>query len=475
MKLNTSLLKELDNIIEHICDDLLIADHNGEILKASATFDDTYEMLSSNMVGKSVYELERQGYFNPSITRLVIESGKKMTLKQRNKIGRDIIVTGIPIMDEKDELMFVVSFTRDITDFIVLQDQYKSLEVEMMQYKKELEFLRNEQLEVEGVIAESPKMKQIFLMINKIAGFDANVLLTGNSGVGKSMLAKFIHNKSSRMNGPFIEINCGAIPESLLKSELFGYERGSFTGANKEGKAGLIELAQNGTLFLDEISEMPLSLQVKVLRVIQEKKIMRVGGNQEIFVDFRLITASNRKLEDQVKAGLFREDLYYRLKVIPIHIPPLKDRKEDIVPMCMYFITKFNDLYGLNKKISYVVMEMFQKYDWPGNIRELENLIERMVLTSESDTIDLECLPLSMKDAGCDYSQITTSGMLTAALENLERKMVQDAYKKCGTTVGVAKILGISQPTATRKIKKHIKEREKDPMHLFVNEYVFNR
>lgn len=475
MKLNTSLLKELDNIIEHVCDDLLITDRNGEILKASATFDDTYEMTASDMVGESVYELERQGYFNPSITRLVIESGKKMTLKQRNKIGRDIIVTGIPITDENGALTFVVSFTRDITDFIVLQDQYKSLEVEMMQYKKELEFLRNEHLEVEGIIAESPKMKQILLMINKIAGFDANVLLTGNSGVGKSMLAKFIHNKSSRKDGPFIEINCGAIPESLLESELFGYEKGSFTGANREGKTGLIELAQNGTLFLDEISEMPLGLQVKVLRVIQEKKIMRVGGSQEIFVDFRLITASNRKLEAQVKAGLFREDLYYRLKVIPIHIPSLKDRREDIVPMCMYFMGKFNDLYGLNKKLSYVVMEVFQKYDWPGNIRELENLIERVVLTSESDTIGLECLPLNMKTPGYDYSQIATSGTLTVALENLEKKMVQEAYKKCGTTVGVAKMLGISQPTATRKIKKYIKEQEKDPMQLFVNEYVFNR
>ena len=463
MKSNNTILKEFDNILEHICDDLLITDSDGTILKAGSTFEESYEVTASYMEGKTVYELEREGYFNPSITRLVIESGRKMTLTQKNKKGRDIIVTAVPITDEAGGLKLVVSFSRDITDFIMLQEQYKSLEDEMQQYKEELEFLRNEKLDIDGgIIAESPKMKKIIQMIKRIANFDANVLLTGSSGVGKSMLARYIHNNSNRKTGPFIEINCGAIPENLLESELFGYEKGSFTGANKEGKVGLIELAQEGTLFLDEISEMPIDLQVKVLRVIQEKKIMRVGGSKESFVDFRLITASNRDLEEQVKNGLFREDLYYRLKVIPIDIPSLKDRKEDIVPMSMFFINKFNSLYGLDKKLSYAVMEVFQKYEWPGNIRELENFIERIMLTSESDTVGIECLPANMKGSAGDYSNGGVGGTLTAALENLEGNMIREAYKRYGTTVGVARILGISQPTAVRKIKKYVNEREND-------------
>ena len=451
------LVKEFDNIMESVCEALLITDGKGTIVKIGRDFGETYEIAPEEMIGKSIYEMEQKGYLNPSISRMVIESKERTTIKQKIKKGRDVIVTGIPILDAGGELKFVVSFCRDITDFVALQNQYKSLEGEMNRYREELRILRNEHVEVEGVVAESPQMIRILQMIKKIALFDATVLLTGGSGVGKSMLAKLIHNMSGRKDGPYIEINCGAIPENLLESELFGYEKGSFTGANREGKVGLIELAQNGTLFLDEISELPLNLQVKVLKVIQDKKIMRVGSTKEIYVDFRLITASNKDMEEQVRKGLFREDLYYRLKVIPMEIPPLKDRKEDIIPMSMFFIDKFNEAYGLEKSLSYEVIEIFQKYEWPGNIRELENLIERLVLTSETDSIDIESLPVEMKNMGHGYSDGSAGGRtLSEALEELERKMVCDAYAQCGTTIGVAKLLGVSQPTAVRKIKKYL-------------------
>jgi transcriptional regulator with PAS, ATPase and Fis domain len=274
--------------------------------------------------------------------------------------------------------------------------------------------------------------------------------------VGKSVFAKLIHNKSRRRDKPFIEINCGAIPGNLLESELFGYESGSFTGANIKGKTGLIELAQGGTLFLDEVSELPLDLQVKVLSVVQNKNVLPVGGTESIHVDFRLIAASNKNLEKLVERGLFREDLYYRLKVIPIDIPPLKERREDIVHMCIFFMDKFNETYHLNKSLSYMVMEIFQKYEWPGNIRELENLIERLVLTSETDRIGVECLPEEMQhlEGRLDFSSEKHS--LSEALEKLEGYLVRKAYDQCGTTVGVADILEISQPTAVRKIKKYV-------------------
>ena len=461
MKTNQLFIDEFDTIIDYICDDFLIADQNGVILKASPTFDRTYDLPPSAMVGRSVYKLEEDGYFRPSITRLVIESGKKMTISQQNKRGRDIVVTAIPIFDSQNKIHLVISFSRDITDFISLQNQYKNLKDQMSRYENELELLRNEKVEIDGVVAESPEMIKLMQMIRRIAGFDASVLLTGHSGVGKSMMAKLIHNQSSRKEGPYIEINCGAIPENLLESELFGYEKGSFTGANREGKVGLIELSQGGTLFLDEISELPLSLQVKLLKVIQDKKIMRVGGRHEIYVDFRLITASNKELEEQVRNGSFREDLYYRLKVIPLEIPPLKDRIADILPMSTFFIQKFNALYALNKHLSQEVIDYFYKYNWPGNIRELQNLIEQLVLTSETDEIKLESLPEKVLRQNTSSYYFDGDISLNKAVEMLEQKMVCNAYAKCGTTVGVAKLLGVSQPTAVRKIKKYVTDVDK--------------
>ena len=460
MKTTQLLIEEFDTIIDHICDDFLITDQDGIILKASSTFDRAYDLTPKMMIGKSVYKLEEDGYFSPSITRLVMESGKKMTIRQKNRRGRDIVVTAVPIFDDNDKIHFVISFSRDVTDFISLQNQYRNLEDQMSRYKEELEFLRNEKAEIDGVVAESPQMINLMQMIKRIAGFDASVLLTGHSGVGKSMMAKLIHNQSTRKEGPYIEINCGAIPENLLESELFGYEKGSFTGANREGKVGLIELSQGGTLFLDEISELPLGLQVKLLKVIQDKKIMRVGGTQEIYVDFRLITASNKDLDEQVRSGAFREDLYYRLKVIPLEIPSLKERTADILPMATFFMDKFNARYGLNKHLSQEVIDCFYKYDWPGNIRELENLIEQLVLTSEGDEIRPESLPDKLLHREADTEPADGESSLNKAVEMLEQKMVRSAYAKCGTTVGVAKLLSISQPTAVRKIKKYITDAE---------------
>ena len=317
-------------------------------------------------------------------------------MHQRNNKGREIIVTGIPVKDENGNIKLVVTFSRDVTDFINLKNEYKSLEDKMALYKEELEKLRNENIEVDGIIAESIQMKRVLQEVNRIAAYDASVLLTGKSGVGKSMLAKIIHSKSERRNYPFIEINCGAIPENLLESEFFGYEKGSFTGANEKGKVGLIEVAQNGTLFLDEISEMPLNLQVKLLKTIQDKTITRVGGTKEIQVDFRLITASNKNLESLVKKNLFREDLFYRLNVIPIDIPPLKERKDDIIPLILYFTDKFNRKYNMEKSFSVEVMHVLEHQEWPGNIRELENLVERVLLTSDQKMIDVDVLDVAM-------------------------------------------------------------------------------
>ena len=459
MKHNDTPTNVLYKILNEVCDDLLIANGDGLILRTGDNFESTYGIAQDEVIGKSVYECEEAGIFKPSLTRMVIESGEKITFHQelkRSKQKKIVVATAQPIYDDQGKMTYVVSYSRDVTDFMLLQQQYDKLEDKVEMYEEELALLRTQQISTDDIIGDSPQLQTILQTMSKVASFDANVLLTGESGVGKSLFAKNIHALSKRKDGPFIEINCGAIPENLLESELFGYEKGSFTGANAEGKVGLIELAHGGTLFLDEISELPINLQVKVLRAIQEKKILKVGGTKEESVDFRLITATNRNLEELVKQGAFRQDLYYRLKVIPIEIPPLRERKDDILPLSLHFLNKCNQNYGLNRTFSYIVTEAFQRYNWPGNIRELENLVERMALTSETDTIGIDCLPTEMKAEGINEETLIASGYLNAAIEALEEKMVRRAYEKAGTTVGVAKMLGISQPTAVRKIQKYI-------------------
>ncbi|GAB1477146.1 sigma 54-interacting transcriptional regulator [Bacillota bacterium] len=456
-KSNDAAALELEAILEAIHEDILIANGKGEILNVSKSFEKVYGIAEKDIAGKTVFEMEREGIFKPSVIAIVLEKKTKVTMRQKNSLGRDLVVTATPIMNQSGEIARVISFTRDLTDFLILQEQYSALESQIEKYTAEIEELRSQSFNVEGIVGKSTSTQNILKTIGKIARFDANVLLMGESGVGKTQFAKLIHAKSGRSKGPFIEINCGAIPENLLESELFGYERGSFTGANRDGKVGIVELAQNGTLLLDEISELSASMQVKILKVIQDKKITRVGGTSEIEVDFRLIAASNKNLPNLVKGSLFREDLYYRLNVIAINLPPLRERREDIVPLAIYFLDKFNKVYKLNKAIDQEVYSIFLNYSWPGNVRDLENTIERLVLITESDTIKKEHL-IGNIDMDVDlYEANYSSTKLRDTLEDVERRLVRAAYDKCKTTVGVAEALGISQATAVRKIHKYCK------------------
>mgnify|MGYP000881670500 CR=1 FL=1 len=444
----------LDVILDAIHEDILITDGKGKILNVSRSFENVYGVTGKAIIGKTVYEMEKEGIFKPSVIAKVLEKKEKVTMRQKNILGRDLVVTATPVTNQSGEIIKVVSFTRDLTDYLNLQEQYSALESKMEQYTAEIEELRSRSLDIEGIIGKSNASQDILKTISRISRFDANVLLTGESGVGKTKFAKLIHSKSNRAKGPFIEINCGAIPENLLESEFFGYERGSFTGANREGKIGLIELAQNGTLLLDEISELSLNMQVKILKVIQDKTITRVGGSKEIQVDFRLIAATNKNLQRMIKENLFREDLYYRLNVIPIHIPPLRERREDIIPLAAYFLEQFNKSYRLDKVISREVYDIFMNYSWPGNIRDIENTIERLVLTSEADMITKEQLPGYIIEADSSGKNINEL-KLKYAVEEVEKRLVTSAYKRYRTTTGVAEALGISQPTAVRKIQKY--------------------
>jgi DNA-binding NtrC family response regulator len=314
-----------------------------------------------------------------------------------------------------------------------------------------------------GIIGSSDRITEIFETIKRVAPTTTTILITGETGTGKELIARAIHRNSPRKNNPFIKINCAAIPESLMESELFGYEKGAFTGAATK-KQGRFELAHKGTLFLDEVGELPKDMQVKLLQVIQEQEFERVGGLQTIKVDVRLITATNRNLFEDVKDGRFREDLYYRLNVIPAHLPPLRERKEDIPVLIDFFIEKFNK--KLDRSVKYIdekVTNLLIQHAWPGNIRELENLVERMILMARGDTIVFADLPSELKTA-IESDSTSPSGIrqkpfkdiMKNHMEDIEKQMIISVLEECGNNVTrAAKQLGLSRKGLQLKMMKY--------------------
>ncbi len=303
----------------------------------------------------------------------------------------------------------------------------------------------------DDIIAESQGIKEIMNLAVRLGRFNSTVLITGESGVGKEIVVRVIHNASARA-GSLIKVNCGAIPENLLESELFGYEQGAFTGADRGGKPGLFELAENGTIFLDEIGELPLCLQVKLLRVLQEGEIIRLGGKQQIKINTRVVAASNRNLEAMISRGEFREDLYYRLNVVPIYVPPLRERKRDIIPLLKHYLEAFNEKYKTQKIISTELLNYLKDYEWPGNIRQLKNIIERLVVTVPERILMTGHLPVHFKR---DFSSIKPGLDLNREVERLEKNILERALTIASTTREIAEIIGVSQPTVVRKMKKY--------------------
>ena len=312
------------------------------------------------------------------------------------------------------------------------------------------------------MVAYSAAMEAVITLVQKVSNVSSTVLITGASGVGKEVVARYIHRTGNRSAGPFVKINCAAIPETLLESELFGYEQGAFTGARRDGKPGLIELASGGTLFLDEITEMPLGLQAKLLQVLQEKRLVRVGGTRQIRVDARIMAATNRDIERAVKEGHFRNDLFYRLNVIPIRVPALAERTGDIAPLTYHFLDKWSARYGRRRQISREAREALERYSWPGNVRELENMLEFLVVTVEEPVIGIEHLPTHIKRNGTgDAGEVRVSGILPLrrAVEEVERQLIERASQTCSSTYSMARALGVNQSTIVRKIQKHMNGR----------------
>jgi transcriptional regulator with PAS, ATPase and Fis domain len=415
-------------------------------------------------IGKSVYQLEEEGLLSPSINAMVLKEKKPSRILQHTKTGRVVMSTAYPVFDGENNLVRVISYSQDQTEIWKLQEQYEQLQLKIKGYQTEVEELREKELGHQSIMTRSAVMQQILKTIHGVAKTDATILLLGPSGVGKSTFARALHNQSNRSKDPFIEVNCATIPESLFESEIFGYEQGAFTGAHKQGKQGLIEQADGGTLFLDEVGELPLNMQTKLLKVLQDKTMIRIGGRKEKHVDFRLVTATNQNLEQMVEQGRFRLDLFYRLNVIPIQIPPLCNRKEDIPILIQHYVQLINEKYQIVKRLHPSTYDVLVHYDWPGNIRELGNLIERLLLTTEGTTIYPEHLPSSIRgnilnseDQELRTIKLENEGKLDLkkTLEEVEKNIIAKAYRRCKTTYEMAEYLGISQPSVIYKLKKY--------------------
>ncbi|MEK4884078.1 sigma 54-interacting transcriptional regulator [Bacillus sp. FSL W8-0223] len=461
MDMQSEILElELDAIVKKSKDNIVITDGNGVVLRASPNNYAIYGSSTDDLIGKSVYQLEEDHIFSPSVTIKVLNERKEVRVMQNTKTGRSVMAIGLPIFDRSNEIIRVISFSHDLTEIEQLKEKFKQLQKKIERYETEIQELRdNEQIEG-NTILKSKAIQQIWQLIKRVAKTDASVVFLGESGVGKTHFARALHQASERANEAFIDVNCSAIPESLFESEMFGYEPGSFTGASKKGKTGLIELADQGTLFLDEIGEIPLSMQSKLLKVIQDKEVILIGGVRPKKVDFRLITSTNQNLSEMIKHGSFRQDLFYRLSVISITIPPLRERKEDIAMLAYYYLQKFNEKYRMRKSLHPATIDKLIHYHWPGNVRELQNMMERLVITSETNIIHPDNLP---SDIQMDRTQKTDSLLLKnmkgktlrEAMEEVEILWLRRAVKQCKTTYEMAEFLGISQSNVVRKLKKY--------------------
>ncbi len=448
------ILNPENNLV--LADDMMLSDAEGVILWVSENYEKNFGFAHGSIVGKSAFDLEQDGTFDPCITAEVLRQKKKITTTQTiNRVHKNVMTVGIPLFDKAGALKYAVCFnTVSMEQINVIQQNYRNLQNSLQQYTQEIAELRIRATST-SIVVKSAAMQRLWTLIQNTANTKANILITGETGVGKSAIAKAIHNMSSRANGPFIEVNCAVLHENLIESELFGYEKGAFTGAASGGKIGKIELANHGTLFLDEIGELPHHIQSKLLQLIQEKTIERLSGTRRIELDFRLLVATNRNLEEEVQRGLFRSDLFYRLNVIRIHIPPLRQRPEDILPLAHQFLERFCGEYGKQLALSPRFVAFLEQYSWPGNVRQLENLMERLVITAQDPILDVTALPVEF--TGGDTPLPAPTGTLAERMDAFEGQIIRDSYRRCGTTVAVAKELGISQATAARKIAKYVK------------------
>ncbi|GEA14721.1 MAG: hypothetical protein PWR22_1590 [Moorella sp. (in: firmicutes)] len=453
IELNKSSLRA---VFEGLPDPIFIIDPSGTVLLSNSTTALTLGMSLDQLIGANVRELVDKGIYNRSYALEAVQKKAPVSGLVRTRLNLTFLSTSTPILDENNEVKLILTTGK----FLDLDDKFGKKPGERARQVQDVMSLPHGPKEPLTVIAESPVMRQVLLKAYRVAQTDTIVLLTGETGTGKEVLARYIHRHSKRANEAFITVNCAALPEHLVESELFGYEKGAFTGAKPEGKAGLFECADKGTLFLDEVGELPIGLQGKLLRVLETGEVRRVGGNQVRSVNVRVIAATNRNLEDMVRNGEFRSDLYYRLSVFPIHLPPLRERPEDIVALSFTFLEEFNSRYGADCELDYQGLQSLLSHDWPGNVRELRNVIERMVINSSIEGVTTPRPDYHGESPALAsyriFKLLGLEGTLREVLQKVEEQYIEYVLQECGGKISkAAERLGIYRTVLYRKLKAY--------------------
>ncbi|MCI8969838.1 MAG: sigma 54-interacting transcriptional regulator [Oscillibacter sp.] len=454
------LSDDLKEILEGSFDGILVTDGEGNVQFMNSSYERVSAIPRQELEGRNMRALINPVWMENSVAFVVADERRAVSKRQVTRDGRDIIVTGMPVFDGDGNIKRIVINARDITEIYHLREELLNAKSRELQHYQSV--LSTVNVDSEKMVAISESIKKVFLLAKRVGGFDTTVLILGESGAGKEEVARQIHRSSLRRDHALVTINCGAIPENLLESELFGYEKGAFTGASNAGKIGLLEAADGGTVFLDEVGELPLPFQVKLLRVLETKQVTRVGGIRAKPIDVRFIAATNRNLNKMVQDRTFREDLYYRLNVVSITVPPLRQRREDILPLSLYFLNMFNHRYNQNKVMTPEVIKRMEEYDWKGNVRELRNVVEHMVIMSPNTHLQISDVPWIIRqcggrDAAEDPAVPAPESVtdLNLAVRQLEIRLLEQARKACGSTREMARYLHIDQSTVVRKLHKY--------------------
>lgn len=456
-----ALSKQLEIIFETSSDGIWVCDGGGTIVALNKASERLNGVSAREVVGKNVSIMIDKNIVDANITPDVIKTGQSISRMQYIKrTGRHLMLTGSPAFDDQGNLIMVVVNERDMTELDVLKKKLEKAQWEKEQAMSRLASLEAVHQNDIAALADNPLMIQVFETGLKLSRHEVtNILVTGETGSGKGVLCRFIQKNSPRNNQPFIKINCAALPESLLEAELFGYERGAFTGAREQGKPGLFELADKGILFLDEIGDMPMSIQSKLLKYLDDYEVMRLGGTRSRKIDCLILAATNQDLEKLVSERRFRRDLLHRINRFVLSIPPLRERREDVFILSNHFLTEQNRRFGTLKRIGSAGMALLQEYSFPGNVRELRNIIEQAAVITPDEYIDAflkEKLNMDShqeeKTGNVDGNEAPKS--FQAALDRYEKKLINEAASGCRSSTELAARLKISQATAFRKMKK---------------------
>lgn len=450
----------VDQILDLIQDGVYITDYTGKTLKANKAYEKHSGNKKEEMVGNNVKDLVREGIIDIALNSEVVRTGKAIkNIVQRNRNGKKVLLSAFPVFDQFGKVALVTTFVEDITLLSELKKKIDKQRLIIDQYHNQ----ENKCLLHHQYTFQNEKMIGIAHLIDKISDTDTTILILGETGVGKDILARQIHEKSVRSDKPYFKVDCASIPENLIESELFGYAPGAFSGANTKGKLGFFEIADKGTLFLDEIGELSMPMQSRLLRALQDHEIMSVGATKVKKIDVRIISATNRNLKSAVEKGEFRKDLYYRLHGTALHLPPLREMATDIVPLAKYFLEKFNRKYEKKIKFSEEVEEYFRKYAWPGNIREMENVIHSLVIIRDTGLIQIQDLPNHNYQSDTnDTSNIlahfninTKNKSLNEIMSDIEKELIRRELDQYGSISKVADLYKVDRTTIFRKAKKY--------------------